>query len=186
MAPFVLASAVLLLAGPGTAAEPSKEALIEDALSAATPAIRATAKVMDEKGNVLKEGSGPYTCFPTAEAVRPRGSEPSCLDEVWMVWGDAYNNKKPFKTDRVGVGYMLAGDAAGASNTDPHADTPAHHNQWVVEGPHIMIIVPDPAQLAGLPTTPQTEGAYVMWPGTPYAHVMVPVGPRPAQRTANQ
>jgi hypothetical protein len=109
-----------------------------------------------------------------------------CLDQVWLAWGDAYTNKKPFKTDRVGVAHMLAGDAAGASNTDPYAEAPAHHNQWLVEGPHIMIIVPDPAQLAGLPTTPQTEGAYVMWPGTPYAHVMVSVGQRPAQRMANQ
>jgi hypothetical protein len=54
------------------------------------------------------------------------------------------------------------------------------------EGPSLMIFVPDPAQLAGLPTTPQTEGPYVMWPGTPYAHLMVPVGPRPAQRLAGQ
>ena len=46
MAPLILMPAVLFLAGP--AAEPSKEAQIEDALSAATPAIRATAKVMDE------------------------------------------------------------------------------------------------------------------------------------------
>ena len=174
------------LGDPAMAAEPSKEAQIEDALSAGTPAIRETAKVMDEKGTVLREGSGPYTCFPTPEAVRPRGSEPMCLDEVWLGWADAWMNKKPFKTDRVGIAYMLAGDAAGASNTDPFGDSPTAHNHWVVEGPHVMIIVPDASQLAGLASMPVTEGAYVMWPGTDYAHIMVPVGPRPAQRTASQ
>jgi hypothetical protein len=190
VAPFVLVPAVLLLAGAGMAAdmaaEPSKEAQIEDALSAATPAIRATARVMDEQGNILKEGTGRYTCFPTMAAVREQGAEPMCADEVWMAFDDAYMNKKPFKTDQVGIAYMLAGDAGGASNTEPFDMTPTGHNHWVVEGPHVMIIVPDPAQLAGLPTTPDTEGPYVMWAGTDYAHIMVPVAPRPAQRVAGQ
>ncbi|HWL70384.1 MAG TPA: hypothetical protein VNS22_18660 [Geminicoccus sp.] len=168
------------------AAEPSKEAQIEDALSAATPAIRATARVMDEHGNVLKEGAGPYTCFPTIAAVREQGPEPQCLDQVWMEWVDAYMDKKPFKTDRVGVAYMLVGDAGGASNSEPFDMAPTEHNHWVIEGPHVMVIVPDPAQLAGLPTNPDTEGAYVMWPGTDYAHIMIPVAPRPNQRVAGQ
>jgi hypothetical protein len=35
----------------------------------------------------------------------------------------------------------------------------------------------------GLPTVIQTDGPYVMWSGTPYAHLMVPVGARPEQRS---
>ena len=31
-----------------------------------------------------------------------------------------------------------------------------------------------------LPTDPNRGGPYVMWKGTPYAHIMVPVGERPA------
>jgi hypothetical protein len=184
--PLLALVAVPLLVGPAAAAEPDRQAQIEEALSAAPPAIRATAKVMDEKGNVLKEGTGPYTCFPTPEAMRATGSSPMCLDEVGMAWADAYTSKKPFKTDRVGVAYMLAGDAVGASNADPYAEAPSQQNQWVSEGPSLMIFVSDPAQLAGLPTTPWAEGPYVMWPGTPYAHLMVPVGPRPAQRPAGR
>ncbi len=45
-----------------------------------------------------------------------------------------------------------------------------------------MVIVPDPATLAGLPTTPVGDGPYVMWAGTPYAHIMMPVADRPEQR----
>ena len=102
-----------------------------------------------------------------------------CLDKVWVAWADAWMNKKPFKATGTGIAYMLAGDA-GASNIDPYATAATPDNQWVVEGPHIMVIVADAAQLAGLPTDPNSGGAYVMWKGTPYAHIMVPVAERPA------
>jgi len=175
-----------LIVGVAAAAEPTQEELIEDALSAAPPAVQASAGVMDEQGNMIRKGESAYVCMPTPAAIRALGSEPMCLDEVWMEWADAWLNKKPFSTDRVGIAYMLAGDAAGASNTDPFATEPSADNDWVVEGPHVMVIVPDPAQLAGLPDTPTEDGAYVMWKGTPYVHLMVPVGQRPAQRTASQ
>jgi hypothetical protein len=183
-ASFLVALATAMAADTAAGAEPDKEALLQDALSAGTPAIRATAKVMDEKGNVLREGSGPYTCTPTPDAMRALGPAPMCGDEVWMAFNQAVASKKPFKTDRVGVAYMLAGETG--SNIDPYAMAPTEHNHWVVEGPHIMIIVPDPAQLTGLPTTPQPQGAYVMFPGTSYAHIMIPVADRPAQGTAGQ
>ncbi len=38
-----------------------------------------------------------------------------------------------------------------------------------------MILVPDPALLDGISTDPWNGGPYVMWKGTPYAHIMVPV-----------
>ena len=72
---------------------------------------------------------------------------------------------------------MLAGDE-GASNIDPYAEGETADNQWIVEGPHIMIIVPDPALLDSLPTDPSIGGPYVMWKGTPYVHIMVPIGER--------
>jgi hypothetical protein len=165
----------------GTAATQNKDALIRDALSAAPPKVAKTAKVVDWDGTVLRDGSGAYTCYPTQGETRKRGQEPMCLDKTWRAWADAWVNKKPFKADQVGIGYMLAGDA-GSSNVDPYAEGPTSTNQWVVEGPHTMVIVPDPAQLEGLSTDPNTGGAYVMWKGTPYVHVMVPIGKRPAQR----
>ncbi len=39
-----------------------------------------------------------------------------------------------------------------------------------------MIIVPDVEMLAGLPTDPHSGGPWVMYKGTPYAHIMIPVG----------
>jgi hypothetical protein len=43
-----------------------------------------------------------------------------------------------------------------------------------------MVIVADTGQSEGLPTDPNSGGAYVMWKGTPYAHIMIPVAQRPA------
>jgi hypothetical protein len=40
-----------------------------------------------------------------------------------------------------------------------------------------MIIAP-PELLEAFPTDPNSGGPYVMWAGTPYAHLMVPVGSR--------
>lgn len=67
---------------------------------------------------------------------------------------------------------MLAGDS-GASNSDPYATEET--DDWVVVGAHLMIIVPDASMLEGIPTDPENGGPWVMWKGTPYAHVMVPV-----------
>lgn len=77
------------------------------------------------------------------------------------------------ESDALLTAYMLAGDG-GASNIDPFAKGPTADNQWIVEGPHLMIIVPDAAALGAIPTDPKNGGPYVMWKGTPYAHIMVP------------
>lgn len=62
-----------------------------------------------------------------------------------------------------------------ASNTDAFAETPPPGADWIVDGPHVMVIVPDPAMLDGFPSDHTTGGPYVMYKGTPYAHLMVPV-----------
>ena len=60
---------------PAAGAEPDKEALIRDALSAAPPVVAATAKVVTMDNKVLKQGSGPYTCFPTpSDVLAERGT----------------------------------------------------------------------------------------------------------------
>src|ERR1700739_1092482 len=105
------AVALTAMGGAAIATEPSKAALIRDALSAAPPSIAATATVMDWDHTVLRQGSGNYTCHRPPPPVRKKGGkEPMCLDDVWLKWADAWLNKKPFKADRVGVAYMLAGE----------------------------------------------------------------------------
>lgn len=158
-----------------------RQAMIEEALSAAPPQLRDKVEVRDLEGNLLREGEGAFTCFPAPPDI----AGPMCMDEPWLAWMDAWMNQEPFQAERIGLSYMLAGDApdAGASNINPFDSEPTPDNDWVVEGPHIMIIVPDEALLEGLPTSPDTGGPYVMWKGTPYAHIMMPVDERPEQRS---
>ena len=110
--------------------------------------------------------------------------EPMCLDKEWKTWGEAWMTKKdPPQPKSVGVAYMLRGDN-GASNTDPYATKPTPDNQWVVSGPHIMILPTDRSQLDAYPTDPNTGGPWVMWKGTQYAHIMVPVAAMPKAAAA--
>ncbi|MDX1740001.1 MAG: hypothetical protein R3178_01860, partial [Rhodothermales bacterium] len=156
---------------------PEAPGLLEDALSAVDVNMRESVTVMDWKENVLQEGGSGYVCFPTPPQLAP-GPAPMCFDGPWQAWGAAWMNEKPYSTDKIGISYMLAGDR-GASNIDPYAAGPTDDNDWVQEGPHIMLVAPDPAMLAGIPRDPSTGGPYVMWDGTPYAHVMIPVADRP-------
>ena len=148
--------------------------LKKDALSAAWPGMVEGAQVVDWEGNVLQEGANGYTCLPTPPMLS--GTAPMCMDSEWMEWADAWSNKKDFAADRIGISYMLAGDE-GASNIDPFAEGPTDDNEWIVEGPHLMVIAP-PGMLDTFPTDPQSGGPYVMWKDTPYEHLMVPVGAR--------
>ncbi|MCZ6477409.1 MAG: hypothetical protein O6851_03745 [Gemmatimonadetes bacterium] len=149
---------------------PEAKAMIEDALSAITAELAMGATVVDWEQNVLKEGDNGWTCFPTPANFE---KAPMCFDEPWLAWADGWMNQEPVSIDRVGIGYMLAGDS-GASNSDPYAEEPT--DDWVVTGPHLMVIVPNNAGLEGITTEPGGDGPWVMWAGTPYAHIMVPVG----------
>jgi len=172
-----------MLAATPVHAEMSRDEIIRKALSAGPPQMAETAMVVGPDGTVLKEGTGKFTCMLTP--AEPTGGAPMCADKTWMPWADAWVNNKPYTpSGRLGLAYMLAGDTSngGASNTDPSAMAPTADNEWVVEGPHIMLIVPDETLLADIPSDPNSGGPYVMWRGTPFAHVMMPVGPRPAQR----
>ena len=75
---------------------------------------------------------------------------------------------------QVGYSYMLSAND-WESNTDGKAKAPTADNQWHHVGSHVMIAYPDAKMLEGIPTHPSKNGAYVMWAGTPYAHVMFPV-----------
>jgi hypothetical protein len=154
-----------------TTGEPeTNDELIALAESAAPIEISGNATIIDMEGNVLREGTNRWTCIAMH-------GEPMCLDEPWMSWAESYMNQdENVHVDKVGIAYMLQGDQ-GTSNIRPYVEEPTADNDWVVTGPHLMLIVPDPAMLEGIPTDPLSGGPYVMWPGTPFEHVMIPIYP---------
>jgi hypothetical protein len=112
---------------------------------------------------------------PASHAPDTPGPDPMCFDANAGKWAAAWMHHKPPPDGTPGVMYMLEG-GTDASNTDPYAKSPTADNDWVKTGPHIML-VGSKAMLAGYPSgaKPNTSAPYVMWAGTPYAHLMVPV-----------
>jgi hypothetical protein len=157
---------------------------IKNAMSAAPDSVASGATVMDwpategGKFTQLRAGTNGWVCYPsTPNATGAVGEDPMCLDAEFQKWAGAWMTKKAPKLTGVGVAYMLQGDR-GASITDPFA-TPAtaakNAKDWVVAGPHIMVTTPNTAALSSLPGAPTGGTPWVMWKGTPYAHIMVPV-----------
>ena len=63
----------------------------------------------------------------------------------------------------------------GEDNTKAGVPTKADAvlGQWIESGPHLMLMPKDPATLANYPADFTTGAPYVMFPGTPYAHLMI-------------
>ena len=162
--------ASLLLSVPALATEDK----ITSATSAAPSSISNKATVMDWDDTILRKGTNRWTCLP--DRPDTPGNDPMCLDENGMAWAHAWMTKAQPPEGKIGFAYMLQG-GSDASNEDPHATEPAQGQEWVDTGPHVMVfnvgeMVQDyPSQK----DNPDTSQPYVMWPGTPYEHLMIPV-----------
>jgi hypothetical protein len=159
-----------------TAAQASNDP-IASAESAAPAALAHEATIMtaDASGAMkpVRQGKNGWTCIP--DDPQTPGTDPMCMDGNAAKWVQAMMAHKPPPDNAPGVMYMLEG-GTDASNTDPYAKQPTAQNDWIKTGPHVMI-VGSKAMLTGYPSgaKPNTSAPYVMWAGTPYAHLMVPV-----------
>src|ERR1700687_2687228 len=166
----VLLSGILLQGLQAQAAD-TKEAKIKRALAAAPADIAKAAKVvdMDDKGNmtVLREGTNGFTCFPGTPGVV--GDVAMCADGPSMQWlSDAMSHKPKPTNTQPGVVYMMAG-GTDWSATDPTATS----GTPIQEPPHWMIMWPFDPATSGLPTTAKQTGTWIMYAGTPWAHLMI-------------
>ena len=151
------------------------EDMIKSAMSAAPESVSSNATIiaMDEKMQVrtLRKGSNMWTCMPDGPSP---GVDPMCMDPNALEWAQAWMARKDPPADKMGFGYMLMG-GSDASNTDPFATTPASGQSWVDTGPHVMVLNIG-NRFAGYPTTPDDpKQPFIMYPNTPYAHLMIPV-----------
>lgn len=179
-------AAVLALVVPGygfaqtaTATAPmSDDEMIKLALSAAPPAIAKDATVVamgaDHSMRTLRQGSSQWTCMPGH--MRASDPDPMCGDKNAMEWAHAWMSHQQPPANKVGFMYMLRGDG-GASNTDPFATKETPDNNWVKTGSHVMIVGSGAKMLDGYPREAKADPTkpYVMWPGTEYEHLMMPV-----------
>ena len=124
----------------------------------------------DGKMKAIQEGNNGWTCMD------PPGGAPMCADKAAMEWAQAWQSKGP-APQKLGFIYMLNGDN-GASNTDPYATKEMPDNNWIKTGSHVMIVGGEAkSMLQGYPrdAKPDPTKPYVMWAGTPYEHLMLPV-----------
>ena len=158
--------------GTFTSHQHSDEWLIKNALSAGPDWItdKATVKMMDMHSEtsggghmmerVLRQGSNGWTCMPDVPG-RPQ-HDPMCGDETMMKWLKAVMAGEKPNIDRVGLSYMLMGEARQGQNV-PRAETPSKVKEWFYIGPHIMIVLPDSdtAALRDISQDLAQDGAYV-------------------------
>jgi hypothetical protein len=151
----------------------------ESAAERAGPAsLSKHATIMDRNGSMLRKGTNGWTCV--ADDPNTPGMDPMCMNEPWMDFIDALKNKRKPAYTHVGIAYMLQGDRP-ASNTDPYATEPVPGGDWVEGlGAHIMVLVPDVETLKNVSIDSKNGGPWIMWAGTPYAHLMIPIASYPS------
>jgi hypothetical protein len=148
-------------------------------MSAAPSSISENATILDyptEPGGqniVLRKGTNGWTCRP--DNPHMPGKNPMCVDsQIIELFTAIKENRKPNIT-KTGFGYFLQGGAP-RSNANPWDTSPTPENEWMDhQVPHIVVVSPDKSILEGLPTKMNNGGPWVMWGGTPYAHIMIPV-----------
>ncbi|MCY1127097.1 hypothetical protein OU426_09535 [Frigidibacter sp. RF13] len=171
------AALVLFFAYSTEAVAQDDAALIASAESAAPQAISGDAAIYavgeDGQMRTVREGTNGWWCMPDSPATP--GPDPMCGDANAMEWAMAWIGKTEPPKGKVGFMYMLEG-GTDASNTDPYATEPTGENAWIQTGPHVMVMNAVD-MMAGYPTdaNPDTTKPYVMWAGTPYQHLMVPI-----------
>ena len=116
---------------------------------------------------MLRQGTNHWVCFPGDE--NEIGNVPMCADPMGLQWMRDIMAGKPAPTNTTpGIIYMLCG-ATQHSNTDPFDKT----SSAIPIGPHWMIMWPFDPKATGLPDKHGDTGAYIMWAGSPYAHLHI-------------
>lgn len=168
---LVAGAALIVMVATAQKKELSDAEYTKQALSAAPAGIAKGAAVMrmgeDGSMRTLRAGDNGFTCMMVA-------TDKMCNDANASEFFHAVMTKAA-PPDKLGISYMLMGDD-GASNTDPYATGKTADNHWIVTGPHIMI-TGAASKSMGLTEAkdPDPRKPYMMWPGTPYEHAMIPV-----------
>jgi len=162
----------------GAALSAADQKMIKSAMQAAPKKVSAAATIVamdaDGKMRTLREGTNGFNCMPDNPATP--GPDPMCMDKAALEWAGAWVGHKTPASGKVGFMYMLSG-GTDASNTDPYATKPSAGNHWIKTGPHVMIVGADASFYDMYPKSPDpdTSAPYVMWSGTPYQHLMIPI-----------
>jgi len=144
------------------------------ALSAAPAHISKDAGVMifgaDGKLTETRKSTNGFTCIPTV--MNLPDPDPMCMDAAVQQWVNDITNNAPKPTNTVpGIAYMARGGSHFEKGGQPVMS--GDGAKIVKEPAHWMVMWPFEAAATKLPTAPNASGVYIMFEGTPYAHLMV-------------
>ena len=144
------------------------------ALSAAPSHITKDASVMiygaDGQLTETRKGTNGFICVPTV--MNLPDPDPMCMDAAVHQWMTDLMNHAPKPTNTVpGIAYM----ARGGSHFEKGGQVvmSGDRAKTVKEPAHWMIMWPFESATTKLPTAPNPSGVYIMFDGTPYAHLMM-------------
>jgi hypothetical protein len=154
--------------------------LVKLALSAAPAHISKDATVMvpgdDGKLREVRKGTNGFTCIPTVNYRET--PDPMCMDAAVGQWVTDLMSGAPKPSNTVpGISYMARGgmhwekDGKILMKEEPGA-------KLVKEPPHWMMMWPFESATTKLPTQPNPSGVWIMFDGTPYAHLMIYQDPK--------
>ena len=178
MRQFALSAAIVVMLVPvaACAQDMSPEEIIGSAVSAGPASISDEAAVLDWDMNEIRAGTNGWTCLP--DRPDTGGNDPWCVSAAWLNFLNAYVNQTEPTYSEIGFAYMLMGDTP-VSNSDPYETEPTTDDDWVTDlGPHLMMLIPGRSYLESISTDHLNGGPWVMWPDTPYAHLMIPIASR--------
>ncbi|MDH4187191.1 MAG: hypothetical protein OEV08_09345 [Nitrospira sp.] len=144
------------------------------ALRAAPAHIAKEAGIMvfgtDGKLTEVKKSTNGFTCIPTVMHLPVH--DPICMDAASQQWLNDIGSNAPKPTNTVpGIAYMAHGGAH--FEKDGKIVMSGDGAKMVKEPAHWMIMWPFDAAATKLPTMPNASGTYIMFDGSPYAHLMV-------------
>lgn len=184
----ILLASTLLMPSISTAGDkpPKKGATVKEvktmsekdqtalALSAAPAHIAKEAGVMiygaDGALTETRKSANGFTCVPTV--MNLPDPDPMCMDTAARQWLTDIMNNAPKPTNTVpGIAYM----ARGGSHFEKNGNVVMSGDgaKVVKEPAHWMVMWPFEAAATKLPTAPNPSGVYIMFEGSPYAHLMV-------------
>ena len=144
------------------------------ALSAAPRRVSKDAGVMiygaDGKLTEVRKSNNGFVCIPTV--MNLPHPDPMCMDAAAHQWLTDVTNNAPKPSNTVpGIAYMARGGSH--FEKDGKVVMSGEGTKVVKEPPHWMVMWPFDPAASQLPTVPNASGVYIMFEGSPYAHLMI-------------
>jgi hypothetical protein len=136
-------------------------------------ASRAAIIRLDAKGNqtTVRTGTNGFTCIV---GVPGDPDAPFCADQNGYAWIVSAASGQPRPANPApGIAYMAQGGVHYETAARDVVMMPNASTHPVKEPPHWMLMWAFDPAASGLPTKENSGGVYIMFAGTPYAHLMI-------------